>query len=139
MGAVLVLSFLFSSRQVEPDGILKDHLFPLIGRAHPPGKGTFPPGSFALGFFGPSLAGMVLLNLSLPGWFRPLRERGANVFYYLLGVVLAILEVAADTLIPVLALGGPWRFRIAVSAVHAGFFGAVALATLFSAGAGREW
>lgn len=139
MSAVLVLSLLFSSRTVQPPDLRRDRLFPIVTLEHPPGTGLFLPGSFALSFFVPSIAGMAALNGLYPSRFRALKGRGANVFYYIAGVLLAILEVAADTVLPILELPAPWGFRAAVSIVNAGFIGAVGLATVLSEGAEREW
>lgn len=139
MAAVLVLSFLFSSRTAGTDGLVRDRVFPASSLSHLPGEGSFLPGSFALGFFLTSFAGMVLLNGVLPGRFRLLKQKGANVFYYVLFVLLAICEVAADTLIPIVALRGAWAFPAAVAMINASFFGAAALAVIVAAGAEREW
>jgi hypothetical protein len=57
----------------------------------------------------------------------------------MLVLLVAIGEIGTDTLLPMLALPGSWRFRIAVSATHAVFIAAVALAALVTRGADREW
>src|SRR5437867_2784202 len=102
MALVLVLSFSLSSRSVRAGGALEDRLFPAITRHHQPGAGAFLPGSFALSFFIPSFAAMVLLNLLFPARFGRLAGRGAKVFHYVAAVIIAICEVAADTLVPIL-------------------------------------
>jgi len=143
MGTMLLLAFLLSSRTVEErigsGSLLRDRVFPFLERIHRPGEGTFVPGSFALNFFGPSLALMVAVNLLLGDRVGPLLAARANVFTYLFVLLVAIGEIGTDTVLPLLALPGRWRFPIAVSFTHAIFFAAVALAALVTRGADREW
>ena len=143
MAVMVVLALLFSSRSTVPatgtDVVLRDHIFPFLERLHRPGEGTFVPGSFALNFFGPSLALMVVCNVLLGDRVGPLLAARANVFTYLVILLVAIGEIGTDTILPLLALPGRWRFPIAVSFTHAIFFGAVALAAVVSRGAEREW
>lgn len=119
--------------------IMRDYVFPWIGRLHPPGEGTFIPGSFALNFFGPSLAVMLGLNLLAGDRVGPLLPARANVFTYLLVLLVAIGEIGTDTVLPLLALPGRWPFPIAVTITHAIFFVAVGLAAIVTKGADREW
>lgn len=116
-----------------------DYVFPLVDRFHPPGEGTFVPGSFALNFFGPSLLLMLGLNLVLGERLGPLLTGRANVFTYLFVLLVAIGEIGTDTVLPLLALPGRWRFPVAVSITHGVFFVAVALAAVVTKGADREW
>ena len=138
MGVVLVLSAGFSSRQIEAGEMFRDQVFPMIHCTHPPGSGTFFPGSFALNFFVPSLILMGVLNLLFSSRFGVIPSQ-ANLFYYLLGLVIAIVEVGADTLLPLIALPARWGLSAAVSAVHGFFVLALALAGVASRGAEREW
>ena len=121
------------------DESVRDYVFPLIRMEHPVGVGTFLPGSFTVNFFLPSLAIMCGLNLIPQHRFGPLLAARANVFYYILVLIVAILEVGADTVLPILALHGSHGFASAVSIVHAGFFTALGLATVVSRGANRDW
>jgi hypothetical protein len=135
----LALTFFSSSRVVTSDGLLVDTVFPMISMRHAPGTGLFVPGTFALSFFLPSLLVMVLLNGLMPGRFAPLKGAGANVFFYICGLLVAIMEVAADTLLPILDLRGSRGFTLAVLLVQAGFYSSILLATTLSVGADREW
>jgi hypothetical protein len=139
MAATAGVAFAFSSRSVGADGLVLDRVFPGIRYAHRPGEGTFVPGSFALNFFLPSLILMLGANLLLGDRVGPLLASRANVFTYLFVLLVAIGEIGTDTVLPLLALPGPWRFRIAVSVTHLVFFAAVALAAAVTRGADREW
>ena len=138
MGAALVLTMLLSSRTEDASGLVTDRVFPVISRVHLPGAGTFVPGTFAVCFYAPAIAGMVVLNVLLSRRLRPLGVGGVKLFYYVFVVLVAIVEVAADTLIPILHLP-EWQFRAAVGAVDAIFIAAAALAMVASSGADREW
>lgn len=133
------VSFLFSSRTPRADFMVADRVFPLIHYVHPAGEGTFVPGSLALNFFGPSLLLMLGINLVLGDRIGPLLAAHANVFTYVFVLLVAIGEIGTDTVLPLLALPGPWRFRIAITLTHAVFISAVALAALVMRGADREW
>ena len=140
MTAVAVLAFFLSARA--PAGLdrVTDRVFPFLRYEHAVGAGSFTPGSFALNFFVSAGVLMAVLNLVLPDRFAgPLLAGRANVFYYILALVLAIFEVAADTLIPLVALHGRHGFGLAVTLVHGGFIAALALAAMVSKGADREW
>ena len=144
MGVVMVCAFLFSYREpshspLSDTPLVRERVFPFIDYAHGAGVGTFFPGSFALNFFGPSLTLMLALNLLLGDRARPLLPGRANVFTYLFVLLVAIGEIGTDTVLPLLALPGRWRFPTAVTFTHAIFFAAVALAAVVTKGADREW
>ena len=144
MAAVAAASFAGSSRSpvaeaAGPVPLVADRVFPWIHYVHPPGEGTFIPGSLLLNFFGTSLVLMLVINLFLGNRIAPLLPARANLFTYMLVLLVAIGEIGTDTVLPMLALPGLWRFRIAVSATHAVFIAAVALASLVTRGADREW
>ena len=139
MVSVMILSCAFSSRARTGEGILLDRLFPVIVREHAVGSGIFIPGSFAASFFFPSVAGMWILNTFAPTMFGPLRVKGAPLFFYILLLPIAIVEVAADVLIPILSLPPPYGFRCAVTSINTVFFGAVLTASALSRGSEREW
>lgn len=139
MMCVLLSSFAFSSRTRAGEGMLVDRLFPAIAREHGVGSGVFIPGSFAASFFLPSLAGMWILNAIVPTVFGPLRAKGAPLFFYILLLPIAIVEVAADTLIPILSLPSPWGYRCAVTAINAVFLASVATSSILSRGSEQEW
>src|SRR5262245_33517412 len=107
MGATLVLGMLFSRRTPVGPDLLLDRVFPFLFRRHAPGSGTFIPGSFAANFLGTSWLLMLLLNAALPALSRGLPGLGVRLYWYLLLLVVAILEVFADTMLPILALPGP--------------------------------
>ena len=134
-----VMSVMLSSRTDEGGGALIDRLFPVIVREHAVGSGVFVPGSFAASFLLPSLAAMWILNLVSGSYFGPLRSKGAPFFFYILFLILAITDVAADVLIPILALKAPWGFRVAVASVNGLFFGSVVVASVLSRGSEQEW
>lgn len=139
MAILTVLALLFSMRLQIDELTVVDRVVPLIRLAHPPGQGTFFPGSFAVNFFLPSAVLMALMNILAPSRFSVLRPGRAKLFYYVLGVVVAILEIGSDTLLPLLHFPGRWGFRVAVTLLHAAFAFAVALAAAVSRGAEREW
>ena len=139
MVVLIVLSFLFSSRTRESAEMVRERVFPLIQYVHPNGAGTLLPGSFLVNFFLPSLALMAVLNLVLPVRFGLLIEGRANIFYYILGLVIAIVEIGTDTVLPLIATTEPWGFRLAVTLVNTGFFASMVLARTVSRGAEREW
>ena len=118
---------------------MRDHVFPFLHYEHRLGAGTFMPGSFALNFFSCSLILMGLLNLVSPYRLGALLPGRANVFYYILVLIVAILEVAADTLLPILSLHPRHAFALAVTIIHSGFLAALGLATAVSRGANRDW
>ena len=139
MAAAIAAGLLFSGREYESGEVVRETVFPLIRFAHPVGSGTFLPGSFAANFFLPSLALMVVLNLVLPSRVSPLLARRAKLFYYIFFLVIAIVDIGADTLLPMIALRGRWGFGLAVTFVNGCFFGATALAAAVARGTDREW
>jgi hypothetical protein len=134
-----LLALPFTSRVTVDDRTVIDRVFPLIRLEHPPGQGTFYPGSFAANFFLPSAILMVLMTWIAPSVFSSLLRGRANVFLYITGVIVAILEVAGDTLLPLVHLPGAWGFRIAVTLLHGGFVFAIVFAAAASRGSDREW
>src|SRR5437870_11115052 len=114
MVVLIVLSFVFSSRTRESADMVRDRIFPIIHYAHPRGVGTFLPGSFLANFFLPSLALMAVLNLVLPSRFGLLIEGGANVYYYILGLVMAIVGSVPDTALPRTPRPGPGELHLAL-------------------------
>ena len=139
MGLTIALSVAFSSRVDSGADEVCDRIFPLIERSHPRGGGSFVPGTFLASFLIPSLAGMLVLNLAAPSLFTPVVFRRANVFYYILLLVLAILEIGSDTLVPLVALPGPRSFGAAVGIIDLGFLLAFVVAALAARGAQRVW
>lgn len=139
MIVVAILSIFGSTREQTADGRIIDRLFPLVTIDHPPGSGNFPPGSFLASFFLPALAGMVAINVASRGRFAAIKAPGARVFYYIAGVLIAILGVAGDTLLPLLDTQRVISYRLVIAGVHAGFLGAVLMAQLMAVGAEREW
>jgi hypothetical protein len=146
MGIMFALALCLSSRvQEDPlpfemrTPLLRDRVFPCISYRHGPGEGTFFPGAFALNFFGPSLVLMGVINAVLGDRVGPLLAARANVFTYLFVLLVAIGEIGTDTVLPLLALPGPWHFRIAISITHLIFMAAVTLAAIVTKGADREW
>ena len=82
---------------------------------------------------------MLAVNVLAGERAGPLLAGRANVFTYLFALLVAIGEIGTDTVLPLLALPGRWRFPIAVTITHGIFFLAVALAAVTTKGADREW
>lgn len=140
MGLVLAGAALFSSLRIGEGDLPGAHyyVFPFLHHHHGEFPAFFIPGSWAVNFLVPSYLLSVLLN-TVRRSPATLAVFGSPFFLYVWLPATAIVEVAGDTLVPLLVTRFAAGLTPLVVLVDAGFIAALLVGHLCAKGSGGEW
>jgi hypothetical protein len=112
-------------------------VFPLLYHVHGESPEAFFPGSWSANFLVPSYLLSVIIT-SIRGHASPLAISGSSLFFYVWFPITAIVEVAADMLVPLFVYRHGYPFAPLALAVHSALTGALVLAHTAARRAGGE-
>jgi len=113
------------------------YVFPFLHHGYGETPRSFYPGSWAANFLIPSYLISVVFNTLRRS--EPAAITVSALFFYLWAPLTAIVDVAADTLVPILVSRHRIPFVTLAIAVNAALAGGVAVATAFARGSEGDW